>query len=354
LIAVVVAIWAGLLYWLFAMADIKEAAANTLQAGVDLTLVLAPVIAAAAGVERLLETVFNTLEGTWRTIVAYLGYGMRWLKSAETELAEARNWLQNMGAIYNGTLATNNQQIAVIFNQHKQNMIEELRKAAAAETDPQVKKFLRDAIAQMDKLPAEMLATMTDLLVTPVGLSLPQGLVTTIDGLRKDVLAGVKKLRDEADAKTKMVQAMLKDAQVHLKAAEDKLAGATSSDDYRSAKAAATIVLGLMLGVVVAAVGQIQMFALLGIGAVPAKFDVLITGLVIGSGSYPVHSLVGILQQGKDALDSLAGYWGRASNIKQEVEDQADKLRKEFEEHIAQLTSTPQPQAPVQPSNQPQ
>jgi hypothetical protein len=50
------------------------------------------------------------------------------------------------------------------------------------------------------------------------------------------------------------------------------------------------------------------MFALLGIGTVPAKFDILITGLIIGTGSSPVHSLIGILQQGKDALDSLGGF----------------------------------------------
>jgi hypothetical protein len=50
------------------------------------------------------------------------------------------------------------------------------------------------------------------------------------------------------------------------------------------------------------------MFAMLGIGAVPARVDVLITGLVIGSGSYPVHSLVGLLQQAKDTLDSTQSY----------------------------------------------
>src|SRR4030095_16889416 len=80
---------------------------------------------------------------------------------------------------------------------------------------------------------------------------------------------------------------------------------------YISAKSAISIVLGLMLGVIIAAVGQLQMFALLGIAVVPAKFDVFITGLVIGSGSYPVHSLVGILQQGKDTLDSAKGYFNR-------------------------------------------
>ena len=303
LIVAVVAIWVVLLYWLFAAADIKEAVANKLQAGIDLTLVLAPVIAAAAGVERVLETVFNTIEGVWRTAVAYLGYGLRWLKSTETELAEARNWLQNIGAIYNGTLATNNQQIATIFNQHKQNMLAELRTAAEAETEPQVKRFLQDAITQTDKLPAEMLAKMTNVLVTPVDLSLPPDLVTKIDGLRKAVLDNVDQLRQEAEAKMKMAQDMLTDAQTRLKAAENKLAEAANSDDYKSAKGAVTIVLGLMLGVVVAAIGQLQMFALLGIEAVPTKFDVLITGLVIGSGSYPVHSLIGILQQGKDTLN---------------------------------------------------
>ena len=68
-----------------------------------------------------------------------------------------------------------------------------------------------------------------------------------------------------------------------------------------------------MLGVIIAAVGQLQMFAMLGIGVVPAHIDVLITGLVIGSGSYPVHSLVGILQQGKGAVDSAKGYLNRLS-----------------------------------------
>ena len=68
-----------------------------------------------------------------------------------------------------------------------------------------------------------------------------------------------------------------------------------------------------MLGVIVAALSQLQMFAMLGIGLVPARIDVLITGLVIGSGAYPVHSLVGILQQGKDTLDSVKGYFNRSA-----------------------------------------
>ncbi|HVF25233.1 MAG TPA: hypothetical protein VNA23_05045, partial [Anaerolineales bacterium] len=102
--------------------------------------------------------------------------------------------------------------------------------------------------------------------------------------------------------------------------AEENLGNATSSKNYISAKSAVSIVLGLMLGVVISALAQLQMFALLGVSTVPARFDVLITGLVIGSGSYPVHSLVGILQQGKDTLDSVKGYFNRSAPSGQAVE----------------------------------
>jgi len=74
-----------------------------------------------------------------------------------------------------------------------------------------------------------------------------------------------------------------------------------------------------MLGVIIAALGQLQAFAMLGVGAVPARIDVLVTGLIIGSGSYPVHSLVGILQQSKDTLDSVKGYFNRSAPAAQAV-----------------------------------
>ena len=105
---------------------------------------------------------------------------------------------------------------------------------------------------------------------------------------------------------------MLDLAEKRLSDAESNLANATASDGYRNAKAAASIVLGLVIGVIVSTLGQLQMFAMLGIGSVPERFDVFITGLVIGTGSYPVHSLVGILQQTKETLDGAKGYLNRA------------------------------------------
>ena len=243
LVVLVVGLWIGLIAWVLLFAPITDATAKALEASANLTVVLAPVLAAAAAVERTLETIFNVLEGSWRTMVAYLGRGMRWLKSAEVEVKQARQFLAD---------------VADRYNTEMQNF--EIGSVSVSELT----------------LAAQM----------------------RIDAVNK--MMGV--------------------AQQRLKAAEENLGNATSSKNYINAKAAVSIVLGLMLGVIIAALAQLQMFALLGVSTVPARFDVLITGLVIGSGSYPVHSLVGILQQGKDTLDSVKGYFNRSAPTGQAVE----------------------------------
>ena len=243
LVVLVIGLWIGLIAWVLLFAPITDATAKALEASANLTVVLAPVLAAAAAVERTLETIFNVLEGSWRTMVAYLGRGMRWLKSAEVEVKQARQFLADVADRYNAEME--NFEIGSVS-------VSELTLAA-----------------QM-----------------------------RIDAVNK--MMGV--------------------AQQRLKAAEENLGNATSSKNYINAKAAVSIVLGLMLGVIIAALAQLQMFALLGVSTVPARFDVLITGLVIGSGSYPVHSLVGILQQGKDTLDSVKGYFNRSAPTGQAVE----------------------------------
>jgi hypothetical protein len=244
LVSFVVAIWIGLFIWVFFIAPVlptKDALIPP--AGADLLVVLAPVVAAATGVERLLESVFNTLENVWRTGVAYLGYGMRWLKHAETEVADARAWMQNIATVYTNLEA----------------------------------KYSSEMNQLMQQASMEQIATQ------------------------------LENLRNKADQETANVQKMLAAAETRVAETENKLNQASDSPDYRNAKAAASVVLGLMLGVIVATLGQIKMFALLGI-AMPARIDVFATGIVIGSGSYPVHSLVGMLQQGRDALDGLGNF----------------------------------------------
>lgn len=236
LIAVIVILWVLLIIWVGFFAQIKNVEATQLEVGANLTVVLAPILVAAAAVERTLESGFNTIEGSWRMMVAYLGRGMRWLKNAEIEVQNARQFLADASEKYN--------------------------------------------------------QEMQSIQIGEVSVS---ALTNTV--------------RNRLDAANKMMAV----AQSRLADAESNLSDVTSSDGYISAKAAASIIVGLMLGVIIAAIGQLQMFAMLGIDEVPAQFDVFVTGLVIGSGSYPVHSLVGILQQTKGTLDSVKGYFNRLS-----------------------------------------
>jgi hypothetical protein len=242
LIAVIAGIWLILIGYIFFIAPITDAEAKELAVGANLTVVLAPILAAAASVERMLETIFNILEGAWKSMIAYLGRGLRWLKNTEIEVIEARQWLADMSAIYN-------------------------QKMSELQIDP--------------KLPVDSLTA-------------------------------------ELQEKIGAAHNLMTMAETRLVDAEKTLTQVTASDGYRSAKAATSIVLGLMLGVIIAGLGSLQMFAMLGIAAVPARVDVVITGLIIGSGSYPVHSLVGILQQSKDTLDSAKGALSRAGVIKQQ------------------------------------
>ena len=149
---------------------------NVSEASANLTVVLAPVLAAAAAVERTLETIFNVLEGSWRTMVAYLGRGMRWLKSAEVEVKEARQFLADVADRYN--VEMQNIEIGSVS-------VSELTLAAQARIDA--------------------------------------------------------------------VNKMMGVAQQRLKAAEENLGNATSSKNYINAKAAVSVVLGLMLGVIISA-----------------------------------------------------------------------------------------------------
>lgn len=236
LVGLIVILWVALFVWVLVIAPITDAPASQLEVGASMVMVLAPVLAAAAAVERTLETTFNVMEGSWRTMVAYLGRGLRWLKSAETEVKQARQFLAEVSDKYSIELKN----------------------------------------IELGEISAEVLTA-------------------------------------NMQERMALANRMMSLAQQRLKTAEANLAGVTSSDGYIRAKAAASIVVGLMLGVVIAALGQLQMFAMLGIGLVPPRVDVLITGLVIGSGSYPVHSLVGILQQGKDTLDSVKGYFNRSA-----------------------------------------
>ena len=102
-------------------------------------------------------------------------------------------------------------------------------------------------------------------------------------------------------------------AEQRLAEAERRLDSATTSAGYRRAKATASIVWGMTLGVIAAELTALHMFGWLGLAGISSRLDACITGLVIGAAAYPIHSLVGLLQQLKDLLDSARRALDRAN-----------------------------------------
>jgi hypothetical protein len=122
--------------------------------------------------------------------------------------------------------------------------------------------------------------------------------------------------------------------------AQDRLVDFLKSPFYTSRKRVLSLIAGIVLGVIVAYGARLRMMALVasvfgakggtGAGSVFAEIgrgvDMLLTGLIIGTGSAPVHSLIGLLQNTKDAVDKARALWaGNAAS----VAAQADRLIRE-------------------------
>lgn len=106
-------------------------------------------------------------------------------------------------------------------------------------------------------------------------------------------------------------------AEEALHDAEQRLKQWVESEPYLGIKRGLSVLIGIILGIIVASVSRLQMFKLLGVNLITlnnaennlalaqvlTSVDILVTGLIIGTGSAPVHSLIGILQKSKDAID---------------------------------------------------
>jgi len=105
----------------------------------------------------------------------------------------------------------------------------------------------------------------------------------------------------------------LREAEDALEEAQERLISYLKSPLYTSRKRGLTLGLGIVLALIIAFLTQLRMFSLLGIELSWPWIDTFITGLIIGTGSAPVHSLIGLLQNTKNAVDQARALWsGRA------------------------------------------
>ncbi|HMA36461.1 MAG TPA: hypothetical protein VKY74_18535 [Chloroflexia bacterium] len=188
----------------------------------DVGTLLAPLLAASTGIERVIEMFWSWFESGATQVVASLGLGQAWARYARNQIAAAETALTDLAI-----------------------QAEQLRHPAPG-TPPAV--------------PA-------------TGTALDQKI-------------------DEAQQK-------LADAQQQLR-------NALKSDRYTSLKQSISVLTGLVLGLIVAYVTRLDMFQLLNLSKNAGDFGLIVTGLIIGAGSGPVHSVIGLLQQSRDAVDQAA------------------------------------------------
>ncbi len=113
----------------------------------------------------------------------------------------------------------------------------------------------------------------------------------------------------------------LRDAEDALANFRDRLEDYLRSPQYTTFKRKVTLVAGVVLGVVFACVWRLGMLDMLNIRAftewTAARYvDFIVTGLIIGTGAAPVHSLIALLQKSKDAVGSARELWSKQSETK--------------------------------------
>lgn len=125
---------------------------------------------------------------------------------------------------------------------------------------------------------------------------------------------------------------LLEMAEDRLAKAEERLRGWVTAPEYLAWKRALCIWFGLMTGLVVSVLGDLGMLHYIGIPT-PRFIDMVITGLIIGSGPGPMHDMIGILQGGKNALGNLAQV-AKGKPVQEAVEalQKAEALRRKEEE----------------------
>ena len=255
----------------------------------DVATLLAPLLAAATGIERIVEMVWNYFESAAQQVAATLGMGQTWAAYARGQIVTAESALTDLA-----------KQALVV-----EDRIRKLppRPAPAAQTDP--------AAAQTEQTWLQTLAERANI-------------VKQID-----------------------------DAQGTLKDAQEQLLDALNSARYKSIKQSLSVLISLGLGLAVAFATNLDIFRLLNLSTNAGVFGVFITGLIIGAGTGPVHSLIGILQQSRDTLDQAANLF--SSRARKNITDQYTTLMQANAVTTSQATpkslSTSRELAPVTPTD---
>ena len=108
------------------------------------------------------------------------------------------------------------------------------------------------------------------------------------------------------DERYPQLMGALQEAEERLMDAQDRIGETLKAPQYITVKRAITLLGSLVLGLAVSVAGNIYIFNAIGF-KVPAGIDMILSGLFVGAGVGPMHSLIGALQNTREAVAGLAG-----------------------------------------------
>ncbi len=119
-----------------------------------------------------------------------------------------------------------------------------------------------------------------------------------IEKLQEELTQAWNKLDLEEDDEKKLTLLQ------RIEALQNQFERLKKDPKYVAAKRRMSIIGGILIGLIIATVTDLGLFQLLQIG-VPRFLDMLVTGIIVGAGAGPMHSVVGGLQGLKDSLSAL-------------------------------------------------
>ena len=108
------------------------------------------------------------------------------------------------------------------------------------------------------------------------------------------------------DERYPQLMSALQEAEERMLDAQDRIGETLKAPQYITVKRAITLLGSLVLGLAVSIFGNIFIFNSIGF-KVPSGVDMILSGLLVGAGVGPMHSLIGALQNTREAVAGLAG-----------------------------------------------
>jgi hypothetical protein len=187
-------------------------------------------------------------------------------------------------------------EVTNILEEYQRKVVHTLSAHAVDEPDARLQVLARQTAERIMLLSLDELPQIEGLLVSrPPDVPIPYNILGDIRMNRESMLKQVETTMADAAASIRLAESMLRDAHGRVYRAENQLTMLSSAPDYRTAKAVAAVVIGPLIGVALATLGQFQIFAALGAGGMSAQMDVFLTGLVLGTSSLPAHSAISAL-----------------------------------------------------------